>query len=199
MEFIKKYNTHFFILIVIVLTIVDMIYWNQLSITRKLVNIFAIVAALHEIEEKIWPGGFYELMLNKFKIEKEKADLGRATLVVSIYWILLLGIAYVFESYVFILAITITLSIFEAFIHTAGIRIHKLSKPYTPGLVTAWGMAIVGFYSIYVLNALGLANALDYIVGAVLWVLSFICMDAVIISGLGITIPELISTFKENF
>ena len=123
MAFVKKYNTYVFFALVAVLVIADVIVWNSLSLTRKFITAFADAAAMHEIEEKVWPGGFYELMLKKFGMKKEEVDIDRGTLVVSIYWIVILGAAYIFDSQVFLLAITITLSFFEAFIHTVGIKI----------------------------------------------------------------------------
>lgn len=140
---------------------------------------------MHEIEEKIWPGGFYELMLKKFGMTTSEVDLERGTLIVSIYWIILLGSAYLFDEYPFLLAITITLSFFEAIIHTAGIKLHHLKKPYTPGLVTAVCLAIAGIYAVYRLNTEGIIASVDYIKGVVLWFLSFACMDVLIISGFG--------------
>ena len=196
--FIKKNNTYIFIGIVAIMCCVGAATWGSLSLIRKLTTAFAVFAALHEIEEKVWPGGFYELMLKKFGIKKEEVDLGRATLVVSIYWLILLGSAYFFDSYAFLLAVTITLGFFEAFIHTAGIWIHHLKKPYTPGLVTAWCLAVVSIFAVRALNGAGLASRKDYLLGAVLWLLSFICMDVIIISGFGKTLPEIIATVKKK-
>ena len=198
MGFVKKNNTYIFIAIVAILVIFDAFLWNRLSLTRKLITFFAVIAALHEIEEKVWPGGFYELMLKKFGMKKEEVDIDRGTLVVSIYWIIILGAAYIFDSQVFLLAITIALSFFEAFIHTAGIKIHHLKKPYTPGLVTAWCMAAVGVFSVIALNRTGMAIGTDYALGVALWLLSFICMDIVIITGFGKSIPDLIKSVRNQ-
>lgn len=198
MGFVKKNNTYFFIAIVAILVIADVFLWNRLSLTRKLITIFAVIAALHEIEEKVWPGGFYELMLKKFGMKKEEVDVNRGALVVSIYWIIILGAAYIFDSQVFLLAITIALSFFEAFIHTVGIKIHHLKKPYTPGLVTALCMASVGVFSVITLNRTGMAMGTDYVLGAALWLLSFICMDIVIITGFGKSIPDLIKSVRNQ-
>ena len=38
------------------------------------------------------------------------------------------------------MVVPIALGIFETFIHTAGIWIHNMKKPYTPGLASAWPM-----------------------------------------------------------
>ena len=198
MAFIKKNNTWIFIAIVVLLVVVDACLWKQLSLIRRIVTVFAVFAALHEIEEKVWPGGFYDLMLKKFGMKKEEVDIERGTLAVSIYWLILLGAAYIFDSQAFLMAVTITLAFFEAFIHTAGIWIHHLKKPYTPGLVTAWCMAIVAVFSVHALTSAGMAVGKDYWIGAVLWVLSFICLDAFIISGFGKTLPEIIAEVRKQ-
>lgn len=198
MKFIKEKNTYIFLIAVICLTAVDAIMWKQLSLVRKLVTVFAVLAAAHEIEEKIWPGGFFELMLNKFGIKKEETDLGRATLVVSIYWLLLLALPYIFEQYTWLLAVTIALSFFEAFIHTAGIAIHRMKKPYTPGLVTAWLLAAAAITAIIQLNAHRMVNTGGYVAGTVLMILSFICMDIVIISGLGKKPSEIMDSVRRQ-
>lgn len=198
MAFLKKYNTYVFITLVITLAVADMILWKRLSVVRRLATGFALLAALHEVEEKIWPGGFYELMLKKFGLESEQVDLGRGTLVVSIFWVILLGAAYIFDSHPFLLAVTIVLSFFEAFIHTAGIWIHRLKKPYTPGLVTAWCMAAFAVITVLALKNTGLTAARDYCLGAVLWLLSFACMDFIIISGFGKTPREIIAAVTKQ-
>ena len=198
MIFIKKNNTWIFIASVVLLVAVDACLWKNLSLIRKIITVFAVFAVLHEIEEKVWPGGFYDLMLKKFGMKKEEVDIGRGTLAVSIYWLILLGAAYIFDSHAYLLAVTITLAFFEVFIHTAGIWIHHLKKPYTPGLVTAWCMAIIAGSSVRVLNASGMAAGRDYWIGAVLWALSFICLEATIISGFGKKLPEIIAEVKKQ-
>lgn len=76
---------HLFILIVGILTIYDLANWNSISLVRKLVNVFAVFAILHEIEEKYWPGGFMELMLKKLKINIGDFDTETAKLNVVIF------------------------------------------------------------------------------------------------------------------
>lgn len=198
MAFIKKNNTWIFIGIVLLLTLLDLIFWGRLSLVRKLVNLFAIFAALHEIEEKVWPGGFYELMLKKFGMKREEVDLDRGTLGVSVYWIILLGSAYLFDNVPLLLCVPIALFFFEAFIHTAGIKIHHLKKPYTPGLVTAYCLAACAVVAIRAMNAAGLVTGKDYALGAVLWVLSFLCLEAYILTSFGKKPKELFAQVRGN-
>ena len=174
MNFLKKYNIYVFIVLIALLTIYDFLNWDSISMVRKLVNLFAILAVLHEIEEKYWPGGFHNLMLKKIKVDINDFDLGSANLIVFIFLLVYIAMGYIFDNLVFFFIMAIILSIFEALIHTAGIKIHNLDKPYTPGLLTAWLMAIAAIYSIIQLNKYGLASPFDYLIGVILFIIRFL-------------------------
>lgn len=196
-EFLKKYNMHIFIMIVAVLTIYDLLNRNSLSLVRKLVNVFAVLAILHEIEEKYWPGGFMELMLKKLKVNITDFDIQTAKLNVIIFWIVYIFLGYVFDNIIFFVMMTVVLSLFEAFIHTAGIKIHKLNKPYTPGLVTAWLMAITAIYAIIQFNRLNMIQPTDYLIGFILFVLTFVMLANRTYSLAGLNMSEVMSRIRE--
>lgn len=196
-EFLKKYNMHIFILIVAILTIYDLANWNSLSLVRKLVNVFAVLGILHEIEEKYWPGGFMELMLKKLKVNISDFDTETAKMNVVIFWLVYIFLGYVFDNMIFFVMMTVVLSLFEAFIHTAGIKIHKLDKPYTPGLVTAWLMAIVAVYAIIQFNSLNMIHPTDYIIGFVLFVITFIMLANRTYALAGLSMSEVMSRIRK--
>lgn len=196
-EFLKKYNMHIFILIVAILTIYDLANWNSISLVRKLVNVFAVLGILHEIEEKYWPGGFMELMLKKLKVNISDFDTETAKMNVVIFWLVYIFLGYVFDNMIFFVMMTVVLSLFEAFIHTAGIKIHKLDKPYTPGLVTAWLMAIVAVYAIIQFNSLNMIHPTDYIIGFVLFVITFIMLANRTYALAGLSMSEVMSRIRK--
>lgn len=197
MNFLKKYNIYVFIVLIALLTIYDFLNWDSISMVRKLVNLFAILAVLHEIEEKYWPGGFHNLMLKKIKVDINDFDLGSANLIVFIFLLVYIALGYIFDNLVFFFIMAIILSIFEALIHTAGIKIHNLDKPYTPGLVTAWLMAIAAIYSIIQLNRYGLASPFDYLIGVILFIISFLILQSQVFKVIGISRKEAIKRVRE--
>lgn len=197
MNFLKKYNIYVFIVLIALLTIYDFLNWDSISMVRKLVNLFAILAVLHEIEEKYWPGGFHNLMLKKIKVDINDFDLGSANLIVFIFLLVYIALGYIFDNLVFFFIMAIILSIFEALIHTAGIKIHNLDKPYTPGLVTAWLMAIAAIYSIIQLNKYGLASPFDYLIGVILFIISFLILQSQVFKVIGISRKEAIKRVRE--
>lgn len=197
MNFLKKYNIYVFIVLIALLTIYDFLNWDSISMVRKLVNLFAILAVLHEIEEKYWPGGFHNLMLKKIKVDINDFDLGSANLIVFIFLLVYIALGYIFDNLVFFFIMAIILSIFEALIHTAGIKIHNLDKPYTPGLLTAWLMAIAAIYSIIQLNKYGLASPFDYLIGVILFIISFLILQSQVFKVIGISRKEAIIRVRE--
>lgn len=197
MNFLKKYNIYVFIVLIALLTIYDFLNWDSISMVRKLVNLFAIFAVLHEIEEKYWPGGFHNLMLKKIKVDINDFDLGSANLIVFIFLLVYIAMGYIFDNLVFFFIMAIILSIFEALIHSAGIKIHNLDKPYTPGLVTAWLMAIAAIYSIIQLNKYGLASPFDYLIGVILFIISFLILQSQVFKVIGISRKEAIKRVRE--
>lgn len=196
-DFLKKYNIHIFIVLVAFLTVYDFLNWESISIVRKLVNLFAVLAILHEIEEKYWPGGFHALMFKKMNVDIKDVDVEMSNLTVFVFWLVYLGLGYIFDNLVFFFIMTIALSIFEAIVHTAGIKIHKLDKPYTPGLVTAWLLAIAAIYSIIQLNKFNLASPLDYLIGVILFIISFLILQSQVFKQIGVSRREMIKRIRE--
>ena len=175
-NWIVKYSLEIFSAIVLLFAMVVMLFFPDVSYIRKLTLGFAILAVLHEFEEKRIPGGFYELMAKKFGISMETANFDLAGFFVVCYWVVLIVMAFVFDRIEIFLVMSIALGIFEAFVHTAGIWIHKMKKPYTPGLASAWPMAALSIYSICYLNTNTDITGIDYLVGTLLMMIGFAIM-----------------------
>ncbi len=195
-KFILKYYLELFTAFILAFTVIDWVLFSKLSDHRKLINLFMILGVLHEWEEKRFPGGFFELMAKKIglKAEKKKFDLGG--LIVILYWVVITCIPYIFDGAAFLLLVPVVLGLFEAFVHTVGIFIHKMKKPYTPGLITAWLMAAASIYTIYHLESNRLAAAGDYVLGVVLMFGSFILMDMAILRSIGISPKEIAANIR---
>lgn len=197
-RFIVKYHLEIFTAIVAVITVVDLILFSGISANKKLVNMFMILGVLHEWEEKRFPGGFHQLMGKKFGWDLEKADFDKAGVYVIAYWLVITFLPYVFDEAVYLLLISVALSFFEAFVHTMGIFLHKMKKPYTPGLVSAWLMVVGAVYTIWFLESNGQVDAADYVLGTLLMFGGFILMDIGVISAVGTTLRDMMKTIRSK-
>ena len=187
---ILNYNLEVFSFVILMILLIRFLFYPSLSMEHRILSAFMITAILHEYEEKRIPGGFYELMANKFRIPEERRHFEKAGLCVTIYWTVLLVTASVFPHPALLTTLS-TLGIFEAFIHTAGILIHKLRKPYTPGLVTAWIMAAVSIVTLRYLAADSSVGTGTYITGIILFLASFLVLETFTIHSFGMKFRDL--------
>lgn len=198
MAFIRKYDNVLFTVIFLVFALVNFLFWGDLSLIRKLVTVFAVLVVLHNLEEKVWPGGFFVPLLGKLGLEKKEPSFGNAMLAVSGYWYVLLGLAYIFDKVPVIFILTIALSIFEALNHTASIVLLKMKKPYTPGMLTGYLLAAFAIYSIIQMNQAGLTVWWHYLVGVLLWPVTFACMGFFILRSYHVSLSEVLQNVKTN-
>lgn len=197
-NWIIKYSLEIFSAAVLLFVLAAMLFFPEISYVRKLVLGFAILAVLHEFEEKRTPGGFSELMAKKFGIDESRANFDLAGFFVICYWVVLLVPAFVFDGIEIFLVMSIALGFFEAFVHTAGIWIHKMKKPYTPGLVSAWLMAALSVYSIIHLNANTDVSGIDYLIGTIMMIVSFAILSRGTMYASGITFKDARNNIKEK-
>ncbi len=189
-QLLQKYSLETFSFIVLIILLIRFLFYPNLSAEHRILSAFMILAILHEFEEKRTPGGFFELMAKKFGLPAEQQLFEKAGLCVIIYLSVILIASSLYPKPVLIL-VPAYLGLFEAFIHTAGIWIHKLSKPYTPGLVTAWIMAAVSVYTIRYLVTVYSIGGATYILGLILFILSFAALVSSVWHSFGIGISDI--------
>ena len=187
---IQKYSLETFSFIVLIILLIRFLFYPNLPAEHRILSAFMILAILHEFEEKRTPGGFFELMAKKFGLPAEQRLFEKAGFCVIIYFSVIFIATSVYPKPVLIL-VPVYLGLFEALIHTAGIWIHRLKKPYTPGLVTAWIMAAVSVYTIRYMAATYSIGAATYILGLVLFILSLVALASSVWRSFGIGISDI--------
>ena len=75
-------------------------------------------------------------------------------------------------------------------IHVAGIKIHKLKKPYTPGMITALILFVYSVIVITQINKAGGLPAWQWIVGFILSFAGFAVMQQFFLRTVGLTFGE---------
>lgn len=196
-KWLVKYSLEIFSAAVLLFVMAVMLFFPEVSYIRKLTLGFAILAVLHEYEEKRTPGGFFELMAKKFGMNLETTNLDLAGFFVICYWVVLLVLPYIFDSMELFLVMSIALGIFEAFVHTAGIWIHHMKKPYTPGMASAWLMAAMSIYSICYLNNHTDVTGTDYLIGTVLMVVGFALLQRGTFYAANMTLGDVRNNIKK--
>ena len=193
---IIDYSLELFCACVIVLTLVRILFFPVLPLVRSLVCGYALIAVLHEFEEKRVPGGFYEMVRDILDVRVKPGQEGLSASFVMVYWIVVLSLSFVFDDVIVLFVMLIALGVLEIVGHTAVIFVGRLGRPYSPGLVSAWLMGAMAAYSIVQINAAGLATGADYALGTVLMLAGFAVMQRATLSTTNLTYREFLGNVR---
>ncbi len=197
MNKVIKYNLEIMSSIFMIIVAIGLFNWSELSVLRQMTIIFMILYTLHEWEESRFPGGFYRIFFSKCTIDPNISE-EKMHLPVAIYLLVILLVPFIFDSIVIFALVPLLLALFEGFIHTAGIIIHQLKKPYSPGMITAWIMFVYAIIMIRRLNEQLELGAADWIFGIVFTIVSFFIMETRFMKGVGITIKEFQTNMRNH-
>lgn len=192
----SKYNLHLLTVAAVIVLIYMLINWQQMSTIKKWLGLFCIGITLHEWEETRFPGGFFELMTRKFGISdvtEYKKDLAHGSVVVAISFFAL--IPFILSDVAWLSVVPAILGIFESIIHIAGIRIHHLPRPYSPGMATA--LICLLPCSIGIIMSIGNGVGWKLIFSFIYYFLTFACMEVMVWSAFGVSPKDLPKTFHQ--
>ncbi len=189
MNKIIKYNLEIMSCIFAVIIAIGLLNWGELSVLRQMTLVFMVLYTFHEWEESRFPGGFYRIFFSKCTIDPNVSE-ERMHLPVAVYLLIILLLPFTFDKIAVFALVPLLLALFEGFIHTAGIVIHQLKKPYSPGMITAWLMFGYAVIMIRRLNAELNMGAANWLAGIVLTAVSFAIMETRFMKGVGITVKE---------
>ena len=196
-SFIRKYNLELltaFMAIMIAITVC----LPEPSFVRKIVAVYMLLFILHEWEETRFPGGFANLMTHFFGLSTDRERLEWAHVPVAVLLIVILLIPYVFDSVAMFTLIPAFLGVFEGIIHIVGIKLHKMAKPYTPGMITAVCLCAESIWVFWTLASRHLVSGRDFAIGAVCMIIAFACMQRAVIGIYGLHYSDLIKLAKRK-
>ena len=153
-KWIVNYNLEILTAVLAIILGASLSFWDSLTLAGKALLGYMLLYTLHEWEESRFPGGFYDLFFGGFGIEITASE-ARMHLPVAIYILVMLLVPFALQHVTFLLLIPLGLGLFEGVIHVAGIKIHKLKKPYTPGMITG---TIMFAYSIFIITEINKAG-----------------------------------------
>ena len=197
-RFIYKYNLEMLSVFLLAEFILTMIHRAALSPGRIITGVFALLIMLHEWEELRFPGGFVELMGRKIGLDVSTIDIGKCHLPTKILILVFAVVPMIFDRVMLIVFVPIVLMCFELFIHIMGIFIHKMKKPYTPGLVTAVVMGCWGIGSGHYLFSTGLADMQDLLPAIPVFFLCFFTMGFSIFKLIGLDFKDVRAAMLKN-
>lgn len=193
----RKHNLHILTAAGILVAFYLVLGWNDMVPAQKAIGFFIVGITLHEWEEMRFPGGFFALMTRMFGIQdttKEKMDGAHGSVALAI--ILFAYVPFFLNEIAWIAMVPAILGIFEAFIHVMGIKIHRLKRPYSPGMATALICLLPAAVCVIIFGSSSMpawqwALSFAYYIGV------FVVMEAGVWRSFGISLKEFPSMVKK--
>ena len=197
-KFIKHYALEIYTVISLGLLLAGALMDN-LSVIQKFVMVFNLLFVLHEWEEGHYPGGFIDLISSMIGKDVPVETKRASRIPTGILLIAFTFVPFFWDNCVIFILVTATLGIFEGIVHMMGIRIFRLPKFYSPGMVTAELELLVSVVLIVWLEQNVLASATDYIWGVVIMFACFIAMQRTLAWMVGMKYSELPKRLRKQW
>ncbi len=195
-RFIKYYALEIYTVLALSFIVAAAVIGN-LSTIQKLVVVDALLFVLHEWEEGHYPGGFIKLISGLVGIKVDD-EMSRASRIPAGILLLTLSIVpFVFDTTPLIIVAVATFGFIECFVHTMGIRLFRMKRFYTPGMVTAWLEFVVSVMMIAYLAMYNIAYWYDHVFGPLLMIVCFGLLQKTMTLMVGIRysdMPKMIRT-----
>lgn len=197
MKFWIKNNLYLLTLASLCVLIYVVARWDAISEMQRALGLFVVAITLHEWEESRYPGGFYELMAKTFGWnDVNKETMGKAHGIVVVAIVFFAFVPFFFPSVPWLAMVPAILGIFEAFIHVAGIWIHRLKRPYTPGMLTA--LLCLLPVSIWIIAIAGERVGWWWLASAVYYLVVFACMELGVMKSFGTSPLQVARSLKRG-
>ncbi len=196
MKFIKYYSLEIFT--VISMGMMCACAFIDCNPIQKMAMAFLFVFVLHEWEEGHYPGGFLDYIQN-FTGMHVGIDVQKGSrLYTGLYLHALTLVPFFFSQYEWLILPAVFLGFWEGFVHIMAIKLWRINKPYSPGMVTAEIEVLIGIGVVWYLSANHLVLWWHYIVGFLLMLVGFMLMQRALVRSTGHRYRDLPKMAKAN-
>ena len=196
----KHYALEIYTVIAMLLIVLVAICMPELTVIQKFVVFLSFIYILHEWEEGHYPGGFLDLITQMLQRDIDDETKRGSRLITGVFLLTMTVVPFFFGDAIpmFVVAMA-TFSLFEGFIHIFGIRIFRLKKFYTPGMVTAEIELISGIGIITYVAANHLGAWYDYTFGPFVFIACFALMQRGLMAMIGLRYKDMFAIMKKRF
>lgn len=199
-KFIKHYALEIYTVIAMLLITLVAMFMDNLTVIQQAAVWASFLCILHEWEEGRYPGGCLDLILkNVLKREVDKEAALGSRLITGVFIFVITIVPFFFGDKIPMFAVAMaTFFIFEGCVHVAGIKIFKLDKPYTPGMVTAEIELVSGVALIVYLAVNHLGAWYDYTFGPFVFLACFVIMQRTLMATIGLRYKDMFAIVKKR-
>ena len=199
-RFAKHYALEIYTVIAMLLIVGVAIFMGELTVIQKFVVFLSFIFILHEWEEGRYPGGFLDLISEHvLQMDVDKETMLGSRLVTGVFLFVMTVVPFLWGDAMPLFVVTLAVfSIFEGCVHIAGIKLFQLSKPYTPGMVTAEIELVTAVALIFYLAANHLAAWYDYVCAPFVFIACFALMQRTLMGMIGLRYKDMLAIMKKR-
>ncbi|MCM3756526.1 HXXEE domain-containing protein [Sporosarcina aquimarina] len=119
----------------IVIAVITVLNWSAMPVVQRMVGLFFLALVFHLWEEGKYPGGFTEMITKTLNFTARNRHFGE--IVTASYALIIILFPLFFPNVVWLSMAPMMLGILEVVAHLAAIKMFKLKRFYSPGLVTS--------------------------------------------------------------
>ena len=194
---LKKYNLEIMTVIFFGMIFICLVFNRQLGLIRWIMLGYMFLFTLHEWEETRFPGGFADLMVKFFGVKATPDQIEAAHIPVAVLLLVITFVPFITKQPVLAL-VPVYLGLFETFIHIVGIKIHKMDKPYTPGMITGIMLGITSVIVLIIFSKEQLLSGSEYVLGVPLMIICFAAMQRTVLAIYGLGYKFVIANVKKK-
>lgn len=197
-KFVKHYALEIYT-VAAMLLIVCAAMMGELSVIQKLVVIDAFLFILHEWEEGHYPGGFADMVASLIQVDVSDETKRASRVPAGILLLLLSIVPFICDDVPMITMVVATFGIIEGVVHTVGIRLFRMKRFYTPGMVTAWLELAVSVLMIAWLVHNHLGQWYDYLFGPLIMFICFGMLQKTMTLMVGVNYSDMPKYLKQQW
>ncbi len=193
----RKYNLEIMTVFFFGMITICAVFSNQLGLIQRIMLGYMFLFTLHEWEETRYPGGFADLMVKFFGLAANPDKIAAAHIPVAILLMVITFIPLFTQLPILALA-PVYLGLFETIIHLVGIKLHKMNKSYTPGMITGIMLGITSVIVLVVFSQKKLLSGSGYVWGVPIMILCFAAMQRTVLAIYGLGYQFMIENVKKK-
>ncbi|WP_172137006.1 HXXEE domain-containing protein [Adlercreutzia sp. ZJ473] len=201
MHFIGYYSEEIYSVITLFFLTLSAIFVTPAHLAQQLALAYALAFLLHEWEENVYPGGFVDMMVGEvIHADVAVTTEGKKTSRIYVDFLILVYVLvpYFFPGHLWLILPALYLGFLEGIVHTASIRIFKLHRRYTPGMLTAMLMFALSAFALALVVQSGAVEGWQYAVGALLLIATFIPIQRQVVRTNGMKYRDLPKMIRAN-
>jgi len=200
MKYIKYYSQEIYTVITLLLITASAIFITP-DFTQKVVLVYILLFLLHEWEEGVYPGGFVDMMMGEIinaghlSTEQQHRE---SRIYIDILLLILTFVPFFAHTNFWFVLPCIYLGLLEGFVHTASIKIFKMNRSYTPGMVTALCQFVFSVIMMVFIVKESMVEPWQYIIAFIALVVLFVCAQSQVAATNGLEYRKMPKMIRAN-